>query len=70
MTIHMNTSLVEGQSSSRPSLFNGTNYYYWKARMRIYIQAIDFQLWRVIIKETHTPIIKVNSIDIPKLEAN
>ena len=48
MTTLVSTSLVEGQSTNRPPLFNGTCYNYWKARMRIYIQAVDYELWRVI----------------------
>jgi len=40
----MSTSLDEGQSTNRPPLFTGTNYTYWNARMKIYIQAVDFHL--------------------------
>ncbi|WP_374695496.1 hypothetical protein ACEW7V_00205 [Areca yellow leaf disease phytoplasma] len=36
--------------------------------MKIYIQAIDFQLWKVILKGPHIPIIKVDGMDIPKPE--
>ena len=39
---------LEGQSSNRPPYFNGSNYSYWKARMRIYIQSVDFELWRIV----------------------
>ena len=68
MTTQMSSSLAEGQSSTRPPLFSGTHYGYWKARMKIYIQAVDFQLWRIITRGPHTPIINVNGVDIPKPE--
>ena len=64
----MTTSLPEGQSSSRPPLFSGTNYGYWKARMKIFIQSIDFQLWKVIMKGPYIPTINVDGVDIPKPE--
>lgn len=59
---------MKGQSSNRSLLFNGTNYGYWKPRMRIYIQAIYFQLWRVIIKDPNTSTKKKNGVDVPKPE--
>jgi len=36
--------------------------------MKIYIQAIDFQLWKVILKGPHAPMIKIDGVDVPKLE--
>lgn len=35
-------------SLHRPTLFNGTNYTFWKVRMRIFIQATNFNAWKVI----------------------
>ena len=64
----MSTSLVEGQSTNRPPLFSGINFSYWKARMRIYIQTIVYHLWKVILKGSQILLVKVNSIDVPKLE--
>ena len=39
---------TEGQSTNRPPLFHGTNYTYWKVRMKIYIQANDYDAWKSI----------------------
>ena len=66
MATQMSTSLIEGQSTNHPSLFNETNYTYWKACIWIYIQTLDYQVWRVIIKDPHTPTIKIDGKDIPK----
>ena len=54
--------------SVRPPFFNGTNYTFWKTRMRIYIQSISYHLWKIIVSGPHIPSILVNGISIPKLE--
>jgi hypothetical protein len=41
-------TLSEGQSTTRPPLFNGAHYTFWKARMKIFIQANDWEAWKVI----------------------
>ena len=64
----MSTSLAEGQSTNRPPLFLGINFPYQKARMKIYIQAINYHLQRVILKEPQIFLIRVNGIDILKPE--
>ncbi|VFQ64076.1 unnamed protein product [Cuscuta campestris] len=58
----------EGQSTSRPPLFDGTNYTYWKERMRIYIRSTNFQLWLVIKNGKETPMKKVGEKLVPKTE--
>ncbi|VFQ59911.1 unnamed protein product [Cuscuta campestris] len=58
----------EGQSTTRPPLFDGTNYTYWKERMRIYIRSTNFQLWLVIKNGEEVPMKKVGDKLIPKTE--
>ena len=36
--------------------------------MKIYVQAVDYHLWKVILKGPQIPLIKVDGIDIPKPE--
>ena len=67
MTTQLGGSLVERQSINRP-LFNGSNYIYWKAHMHIFIQALDYDMWSIIINRPHTLTIIVNGIASPKLE--
>ncbi|TYI76465.1 hypothetical protein E1A91_D06G078200v1, partial [Gossypium mustelinum] len=38
----------EDQSIVRASYLNGESYSYWKIRMKIFIQANDFYVWRII----------------------
>ncbi|WCJ31741.1 hypothetical protein M5689_013202 [Euphorbia peplus] len=38
----------EGSSTTRPPLFNGNNYSYWKKRMMYFIQAQNMSAWYVI----------------------
>ena len=44
----MGSTLGEGLSSTRPPLFDGSNYDYWCSRMRSHLQAVDYVLWRIV----------------------
>ena len=49
MTSSSNTSqFKEGHSTQRPTLFDGSNYNYWKCRMRIYLKSIGHDLWNIV----------------------
>ena len=37
-----------GQSLFIPPLFDGTNYAYWKVRMKVFLQALGEQVWQVV----------------------
>lgn len=39
---------VEGNSTTGPPLFNRSNYKYLNVRMIIYLQFINYYLWKVI----------------------
>ena len=58
----------EGQSSNRSSLFNRSNYGYYKARMKIFIQAFDYKIWAIIVSGPHTPTKIINNVLILKAE--
>ena len=60
--------LGEWYSTIRFSFFNGTNNTYWKTRIKIFIQAQDYNMWNVILNGPHTPIIIVNNMYVPKFE--
>ena len=36
--------ISEGQSTTRPPFFDGSNYPYWKLRMKTWLQANDFTI--------------------------
>ncbi|XP_031120874.1 uncharacterized protein LOC116024111 [Ipomoea triloba] len=46
----------EGLSNNRPPALSGTNYSYWKARMKIYILAQGERVWRVVENELKHPL--------------
>ncbi|KAI5653207.1 hypothetical protein M9H77_30394 [Catharanthus roseus] len=50
-----NQHYLEGSSTNRPPLFNGTNYTFWKSRIIIYICSINFDLWSIIEKGPFVP---------------
>ena len=37
-----------GKSLLIPPLFDGTNYAYWKVRMRAFLQSLDEKVWQVM----------------------
>ena len=37
-----------GQSLIIPHLFDGTNYAYWKVRVRAFLQSLDEKVWLVV----------------------
>ena len=37
-----------GQSLIILPLFDGTNYAYWKVRMRVFLQSLDEKVWQVV----------------------
>ena len=53
MTNQFNFACIEGQSTNRPPLFNIENYNYWKTRMKIFIRALDYNLWSIIVNGPH-----------------
>ena len=38
----------KGQSLIIPPLFDGTNYTYWKVRMRAFLQSLDEKVWQAV----------------------
>ncbi|KAI5666890.1 hypothetical protein M9H77_16743 [Catharanthus roseus] len=46
---------IEGSSTNRPPLFNGTNYTFWKSRIKIYICSINFDSWSILEKGPYVP---------------
>ena len=38
----------KGQSLIIPHLFDGTNYAYWKVRMRAFLQSLDEKVWQAV----------------------
>ena len=37
-----------GQSLIVPPLFDGTNYAYWKVRIRAFLQSLDEKVWQAV----------------------
>ena len=58
----------EGHSIVRPPLFNGEDYAYWKTRMRLFVQANDYEVWKIIMKGPLIPTKKVDDREVPKEE--
>ncbi|KAH9743821.1 hypothetical protein KPL70_003436 [Citrus sinensis] len=48
MATQNDSTFREGQSTTRPPYFDGNDYPYWKTRMRIYLQALDYEIWEIV----------------------
>ena len=46
---------VEGHSTNRPPLFNGTNYQFWSNHMSIFMRAYDYEMWDVMLDDPYVP---------------
>ena len=55
MATQNDSTFREGQSTSRPPYFDGNDYPYWKTRMRIYLQALDYELWEIVCDGSFIP---------------
>ena len=44
---------VEGHSTNRSLIFDGTNYQFWSNRMSIFMQAYDYEMWDVMLDGPH-----------------
>ena len=67
MTTQNDSTFREGQSTTRPPFFDGNDYPYQKTMMRIYLQALDYEIQEVVCDGSFMPKIK-NKVgdDIPK----
>ena len=48
MTTQNDSTFREGQSTTRPPYFYGNDFPYWKTKMRIYLQALDYEIWEIV----------------------
>ena len=61
------TGYCEGQDINRSPLFKGQYYLGWKERMKDFFQAVDYELWNIIIDGPQYPMKKnVENKDVLK----
>ena len=66
MVIPSTSSQLESFSTTRPPLFTGTDYPYWKTKMTWFIQSTNLDLWDVIEDGPHIPSKLENGVMVPK----
>ena len=49
------TDGMEGHSTNRPPLFDGTNYQFWSNRMRVYTRSCDYEMWDIVMDGPYVP---------------
>ena len=58
MTTQSNSTFREDKFTTRPSFFDGNDCPYWKTRMIIYLQALDYEIWEVVCDGPFMPTTK------------
>ena len=68
--VSSNSFLLEGSSINRPLVFNRDGYSYWKTRMRIFIEAIDLDVWDAVEKGPFVPtkLVEGKTVEKPRSE--
>ncbi|GAV69685.1 DUF4219 domain-containing protein [Cephalotus follicularis] len=61
-------NLNVGSSITRPPFFDGINYSFWKTRMTIFLQSLDYQLWHIIINGPRIPMRTIEGVESIKPE--
>jgi len=59
-------TLAKGASISRPPLFCGTNYPFWKFWMKIFMESINRGIWSVVVNGYIVPIHVVDNKTVEK----
>ena len=52
------------QSLSSPPYFDGSNYAYWKVRMRAFLKSIDERVWVSLIRGWKEPVTIVDGVEV------
>ena len=52
--------IAEGGSSNRPPYFDGSDYYFWKGKMQLFLKSQDTGMWRIITDGDFIPRIDQN----------
>ncbi|GKV11417.1 hypothetical protein SLEP1_g22678 [Rubroshorea leprosula] len=68
MAQFLSSQPLEGLSTTRPPFFDGTNYNYWKNRVKVFMLANVPTAWIVTIKGPYVPMKVVGEREVPKEE--
>ncbi|GKV30807.1 hypothetical protein SLEP1_g39582 [Rubroshorea leprosula] len=66
MSQFLSSQPLEGLSTTKPPFFDGTNYNYWKNRMKVFMLANVPKAWVVTMKGPYVPMKIVGEREVPK----
>ena len=66
MVSFRNAELDQGCSFTRPPLFRGYNFAYWKKLMQVFIKDHDYEHWEILSEGNFMPIRKEGDRIFPK----
>ena len=58
----------QGRSTTRPPLFRGTNFSYWKILTQMFIKTEDYKLWNIVTNEPYVLQITIDGKILAKTE--
>src|SRR4030065_1207439 len=47
--------MTESLSISKPPFFNGSNYYFWKGKMKLFLMSQSVDMWNIVTEGNHVP---------------
>lgn len=56
------TWIYEGVSFTGPSFADGTNYYYWKGGVNVFLKFMDHKIWKMVDKRYSAPTITIEGV--------
>ena len=62
---------VEGPSTNKPPLFDGSNYQFWSNHLSIFIRSYDYEMWNVVLDGPYVPMKIGTGVEasVPKLRS-
>ena len=46
---------VEGHSTNKPPIFDGSNYQFWSNRISIFMRSYDYEMWDIMLDGLYGP---------------
>ena len=47
--------MTESLSISKPPFFNGSNYYFWKGKMKLFLMSQSVDMWNIVTEGNYVP---------------
>lgn len=59
-------TMRDGSSVVKTPLLDGSNYSFWKARMKVFLKFLDLKVWHSMCNGWTTPVVTTDGVDKQK----